>query len=261
MNNNHLGVNQSFTKFMFITPAATDEASRARVRAAGSAISRGFFNDFGADGARTTQVFESIQFLTSNGRNAGWDPLARASYVVQVVANYRSRLEDIETDLRRRLSGRATIHALNGALQAPRYTSAEMFDYAYKSAPARNSGRTIRNAIIIPMKKTSDWWAKDPLERHSYFYPHDDLATGARAKGHACAAEAGITTIFHRLYHNPDGYQREGEFDFIAYFECSDEHLATFDHVCAALRDERQNPEWRYVVEGPEWRGHRVLRW
>ena len=62
-------------------------------------------------------------------------------------------------------------------------------------------------------------------------------------------------------YHNPDGYQRSGEYDFVTYFECTDNHLAAFDRVCAALRDERQNPEWHYVREGPEWRGYRVLRW
>ena len=39
------------------------------------------------------------------------------------------------------------------------------------------------------------------------------------------------------------------------------ENLAIFDQVCRNLRDVEQNPEWEYVVEGPEWRGHRVLRW
>jgi hypothetical protein len=61
--------------------------------------------------------------------------------------------------------------------------------------------------------------------------------------------------------YNPDGTGRAGELDFITYFECADEHLGTFEQVCGALRDERQNPEWRYVVEGPEWRGKRVLKW
>jgi hypothetical protein len=80
-------------------------------------------------------------------------------------------------------------------------------------------------------------------------------------KGHARAAEPGITTIHRRLFYNPDGPGRTGEFDFITYFECADEHVATFDRVCAALRDQQQNPEWRFVEEGPEWRGRRVLRW
>jgi len=33
--------------------------------------------------------------------------------------------------------------------------------------------------------------------------------------------------------------------------------LATFDQICQSLRDVRQNPEWRFVIEGPEWRGRR----
>jgi hypothetical protein len=126
---------------------------------------------------------------------------------------------------------------------------------------ARVSGRVQRNVIIIPIRKTQEWWDKHALDRHAYFYPHADATSGRPFKGHARAAEAGISTIYRRLYYNPDGHSRPDEFDFITYFECSDEHLATFDEICGALRDDRQNPEWRYVVEGPEWRGKRVLKW
>jgi hypothetical protein len=94
-----------------------------------------------------------------------------------------------------------------------------------------------------------------------YFYPHLDRTTGVSVKGHALAAEAGVPALFRRLYHNPDGYERPGEFDFITYFECGDEGLPVFDRVCKALRDPLQNPEWRFVEEGPMWRGKRVLRW
>src|SRR5258706_398729 len=83
------------------------------------------------------------------------------------------------------------------------------------------------------------------LERHAYFYPHVDVATGCPASGHARSADAGISTIFRRLYHNPDGYARAGEYDFVTYFECEDEHVATFDRVCASLRDTAKNPEWK----------------
>jgi hypothetical protein len=114
--------------------------------------------------------------------------------------------------------------------------------------------------IIIPMRKSREWWEKQALDRQTYFYPHAD-ASGARVKGHARAAEAGISTIYRRLYYNPDGHGRGEEWDFVTYFECADEHLATFDQICKALRDVRQNPEWRYVTEGQEWRGKRVLRW
>lgn len=257
---NHLGVNLAFTKFLFITPSRDDDAARTRLRSAGSIIARGFFNDFETEGGRDTPPHETIQFLV-NDDGHGQPGLTGARYAVQVSSKYRPRLQETEVELRRRLADNATIVALDGAVRNPQYTSAEMYAYAYKNASPRQSGRTQRNVIIIPMSKTAEWWEKGALDRHTYFYPHADPQTGTRVKGHARAAEAGISTIGRRLYYNPDGHSRPDEFDFITYFECADEHLATFDQICRALRDERQNPEWRFVLEGPEWRGKRVLKW
>jgi hypothetical protein len=258
---NHLGVNLSFTKFLFVLPARDDDAARTRLRAAGSIVARGFFNDFEAESTgRDNAPHETIQFLV-NDEGHGQSGLAGARYAIQVSSKYRPRLAETETELRRRVSDNAEIIAVDGAVRVPQYTSAAMHAYAYKDANVRRPGRVQRNVVIIPMSKTEEWWEKNPLDRHAYFYPHADGPTGTRVKGHARAAEAGISTIFRRLYYNPDGHGRPNQFDFVTYFECADEHLATFDQVCRALRDERQNPEWRYVVEGPEWRGRRVLKW
>lgn len=254
---NHLGVNLAFTKFLFLTPAREDDAARTRLRAAGAIVARGFFNDFEAEG-RDVSLHETIQFLINeNGRGA--EGIAGARYGIQISSKYRPRLLETEMELRRRVGDGAAIVALDGAVRAPQYTSAEMHAYAYKNAIARMSGRVQRNVIIIPMRKTQEWWEKPALERHAYFYPHSNGA--GPVKGHARSAEDGIRTIFRRVYYNPDGHGRDGEFDFITYFECADEHLPTFDRICRALRDQAQNPEWRYVVEGPEWRGRRVLKW
>jgi hypothetical protein len=136
-----------------------------------------------------------------------------------------------------------------------------MVHYSTAGAPPRRSGRLSRNAIVMPMRKTSEWWQKSALERHSYFYPHADQASASTVKGHALAAEQGIGSLFRRVYHNPDGYQRPGEFDFVSYFECDDNGLPVFERVLTSLRDQQQNPEWRYVEEGPIWRGRRVLKW
>ena len=257
----HLGVNLSFTKFLFLTTRHNDGAAHQRVRTAGGLIARGFFNDFDVSGGRDSQPLETIQFLVTDRAQASDDGLSSARYVAQVTAKYRPRLQDVESDLRRRLGEHASIRALDGAVRLPRYTSPEMHAYAYKAARSRESGRLMPNAVIIPLSKTAAWWEMAPLDRHTYFYPHTDLATGTRRKGHAVAAEAGIPTIYRRLYYNPDGHDQENQFDFITYFECTDPDLGTFDQVCHALRDEHQNPEWRFVVEGPEWRGRRVLRW
>src|SRR5687767_8308421 len=255
---NHIGVNMAYTKFFFVTPLRDDEATRAKLRTVGGIIGRGFFNDFDAEG-RDTPPHETIQFLI-RADGDGSAPRTGAPYALQVSSKYRPRLKETDVELRRRVADVANVTALEGAVRVPQYTSAEMHAYAYKNALPRASGRVQKNVIIIPINKSTEWWEKAALDRQTYFYPHAD-GMGARVKGHARAAEPGITTIFRKLYYNPDGHSRQDEWDFVTYFECADEHLATFDQICQTLRDVRQNPEWRYVTEGPEWRGKRVMRW
>jgi hypothetical protein len=100
----------------------------------------------------------------------------------------------------------------------------------------------------------------DWMHRESFFLPRYDAHERLVAKGHALAAAAGIPAIVRRNVHAPDGYGREGTYDFIPYFEFAEEHIALFCAVMAALRDTVQNPEWTYVREGPEWWGRRVHR-
>jgi hypothetical protein len=252
--------NLSFTRFLFIVPRGDDEAFPVRLRAAGAAIARGFFNDFDAEGAREVP-HETIQFLTVEGEMDPDSPIAAARYVVQVTGKYRPRLLEVEHEFRRRLGTSAELLPLEGAERAPRYSSAELHDFAYKPAAPRRSGRQMPHAFIVPISKTPEWWDLTALERHAFFYPHVDGATGAAVPGHALTAEAGIPTIFRRLFHNPDGYGREGQYDFITYFECAHEHVETFTRIHEALGDTAKNPEWRFVREGPLWRGRRVLRW
>ena len=256
---NHLGVNLAYTKFLFISPQCDDEATKGKLRAAAATISRAYFNDFEADGARDAAPQDSVQFLSSTC--AAGATCSRARYVMQISSRYRPRLQETEAELRRRISDVAAINAINGAMRVPQYTSAEMHAYAYRDARTRPPGRLQHQVIIIPMSKTPGWWDMSALERHAYFYPHTDAHTGRQVKGHAVAADAGISTIYRRLYYNPDGHGRPGEFDFITYFECDEQHLPVFDEICRSLRDVDQNPEWKFVVEGPEWRGKRVLKW
>jgi hypothetical protein len=256
---NHLGVNLAYAKFFFVTPARDDEATKGKLRAAAAIVSRGFFNDFESEG-RDAPPHETIQFLVRAERGDGAERPAGAAYALQVCSKYRPRLKDTEIELRRRVGEFAEVTSFEGAVRVPQYTSAEMYSYAFKGALPRGSGRVQRNVIIIPLNKSQEWWDKAALDRQTYFYPHADRS-GTHVKGHARAAEAGINTVFRKLYYNPDGHGRQGEWDFVTYFECADEHLAIFDQICEALRDVRQNPEWRYVSEGPEWRGRRVLRW
>ena len=261
--------NLAYTRFLFVIPRHEDDAHGARLRTAGANIARGFFNDYDIDDNRETQVqaFETIQFLI---REPETKPLPEgtpgphiqmARYAVQITSKYRPRLQEIDEEFRRRMGDSSEIITLEGAARNPRYSSAEMVNYSNRGAPPRRSGRVSKNAIIIPIRKTAEWWQKSALERHSYFYPHIDHASASPVKGHALAAEKGIGSLFRRVYHNPAGYERPEEWDFITYFECDDDGLEVFEQVMGALRDFHQNPEWRYVNEGPIWRGKRVLRW
>jgi len=268
-NGSAAGANLSYTKFLFVMARADDDAHGGRLRTAGGNIARGFFNDFDIDDSRETQAqpFETIQFFVRDGEMPTPEPtcigpcINKARHLVQVSSKYRPRLVEIEDELRRRIGDAADVLALDGAVRTPRYSSPEMVHYTTKGAPPRRSGRGSRNAIIVPIRKTAEWWQMSALERHAYFYPHVDAASACPVKGHAMTAEKGIASLFRRVYHNPDGYQRPDEFDFVTYFECDDEALPVFDGVLESLRDTQQNPEWQFVNEGPIWRGKRVLRW
>ena len=257
---NQTGVNLVHSKFFFITLRCDDEDTRTKVRTAGAAIGRGFFNDFGASGTSETATLETIQLLVNDHPEVCTEGIRSAQLVAQVSAKYRPRLEEVDTEFRRRLGDSVGLRTLDGALRVPRYTSAELHRHSYAKAVCRQTGEGMPNAVILPMSKSDEWWKMHRLERHQYFYPHTG-PDGRTVKGHAVAAEEGVATIFRRLYHNPDGYQRDGEYDFVTYFECSDENLPVYDRISASLRDQEQNPEWRYVTEGPEWRGRRVFRW
>jgi hypothetical protein len=254
-------VSQAFTRFMFIVARDQGESFLTRLRAAGVAVARGFFNDFDADGARESQSHEAIQFLVATGWTYPDSAISAADYVVQVTGKYRPRLLEVENELRRRLGDLAVVRSLEGVERTARYTSAEMDDFANRPAAPRRSGRHAAHAIILPLSKTAAWWAMPAMERQTFFYPHIDGDMGCQVPGHAKAAEQGIHSVFRRLYHNPDGYQRPGEYDFITYFECAPEHVETFDRIHRALKDTSQNPEWRFVREGPLWKGKRVLKW
>jgi len=197
------GVNLSFTKFLFIVPRREDEAALTKLRAAGSHLSRGFFNDFDADGTRESQPRETVQFLVGGGERHADSGIAAARYAVQVSGKYRPRLQELEVELRRRLGDMGDVIAIDGAERTPRYTSVDLYDFAYRRALQRKSGRVARNAIVLPISKSSQWWKKSSLERHTYFYPHVDAGTGCPVHGHAQTAQespvGGATTKEHVL--------------------------------------------------------------
>ena len=189
-NGNGNGGNLAFTRFLFVIARSDDEAHGVRLRTVAGNLSRGFFNDFDIDDTREMQApgFETIQFYVRDGDGPAPEScqnpcLQKARHLVQVSSKYRPRLLEVDEELRRRIGDSVEILALDGAFRNSRYSSPEMVQYSNQDVPTRRSGRLSRNAIVVPMRKTPEWWQKSALERHSYFYPHVDHMSASAGKG------------------------------------------------------------------------------
>jgi len=133
-----------------------------------------------------------------------------------------------------------------------------MIQFAYAHALPPGPGEMYPLAAVTPMNKTAAWWNMDFLHRESFFLPRYDENENMVVKGHALASAAGVPNINRRLVHAPEGYGLDENYDFVGYFEFAEADAPVFRQVMAALRDTEQNPEWKYVLEGPEWWGRRV---
>ncbi|ABF40949.1 hypothetical protein Acid345_1948 [Candidatus Koribacter versatilis Ellin345] len=149
----------------------------------------------------------------------------------------------------------------SGVVRPTLYTGGAMQQFAYENQVRQQSGNTMPHVFLVPMCKTSEWWAKDWMERHTYFLPRYNWRGAKLKDGHALAAAPGIPHLYRRTYKHQVMPAPQGEYDFLNYFECADSGVPIFHEVCAALRDQRRNPEWHFVREGPTWRGHRASTW
>ena len=150
------------------------------------------------------------------------------------------------------------METLAGVMRPRSYTSHAMVQFAYAHALPPGPGDKYPLAVVTPINKTEAWWQMDFLHRESFFLPRYDKNANMVVKGHALASAAGIPNINRRLVHAPEGYGLDENYDFVGYFEFAEADAPVFRQVMAALRDTKQNPEWKYVVEGPEWWGRRV---
>ncbi|MCH8298017.1 MAG: hypothetical protein IH873_08120, partial [Chloroflexi bacterium] len=168
-------------------------------------------------------------------------------------------LKEYETGLRTLMEAAGgSVETLAGVMRPRSYTSHAMTEFAYAHALPPGKGEKYPLAAVTPMNKTDAWWQMDFLHRESFFLPRYDENENMVVKGHALASAAGVPNINRRLVHAPEGYGLEGNYDFVGYFEFAEADAPVFREVMAGLRDTQQNPEWKYVLEGPEWWGRRV---
>jgi hypothetical protein len=205
----------------------------------------------------------AVAFLRRVGATPGPradDGLLHADAVVHVAAPTAAPVEEFRGEATRLLGAAVTPLVLSGVVRPMTYTGNAMHNFAYAHRVIQQPGTVMPNAFLVPMSKTAAWWAKDWMERHTYFLPRYDDGRMV-SEGHALASAAGIPCLLRRTYKHPTEPAPADAYDFVTYFECADADVPTFHAVCAALRDVRKNPEWAFVREGPTWHGRRVPTW
>ena len=150
---------------------------------------------------------------------------------------------------------------LAGQVRPKNYTGAAMDRWAYARAVVQQPAAAMPNGFFVPLSKSAESWAKDWMERHTYFLPRYDEQGRMTSEGHALASAEGIACLLRRTYRHAAEPAPSGEYDFLTYFEGSEADVPTFHRVCDVLRDLARNPEWRFVREGPTWHGRRVASW
>jgi hypothetical protein len=190
------------------------------------------------------------------------DPaLLATEAIIHVAAPGPEPVAALCAELTRLLAPAAPPRVLGGVFRPLSYTGTAMFNFSYAHRVLQQPARVAPHAFLLPMSKTPAWWAKDWMERHTYFLPRYDDAGAMRSQGHVLASAAGVASLMRRTYRHPVSPAPDGDYDFLTYFECADAGVPVFHEVCAALRDVARNPEWAFVREGPTWRGVRVAGW
>jgi hypothetical protein len=211
----------------------------------------------------TDHPARAVAFLRRVGATPGPradDGLLHADAVVHVAAPTAAPVEEFCREATGLLGPAVTPLVLGGVVRPMTYTGSAMHNFAYAHRVVQQPGTVMPNAFLVPMSKTAAWWAKDWMERHTYFLPRYDDGRMV-SEGHALASAAGIPCLLRRTYKHPTEPAPADAYDFVTYFECADADVPTFHAVCGALRDVRRNPEWAFVREGPTWHGRRVPGW
>jgi len=133
--------------------------------------------------------------------------------------------------------------ALRGVRSNERYTTRAEHD----ALTARQAGLDrpeATRAALIPIRKSSAWWALSQDQRRSIF---------EEQSGHVSRSLPYLPAIARRLYHCRD--IPDQPFDFLTWFEFAPEHEGAFDELVALLR---ASAEWGYVDREVDIRVHRA---
>src|SRR5262249_19254973 len=149
---------------------------------------------------------DSVAFLRrvdATSADIADDGLLHADAVVHVASPKPEPVQDFCAEASRLLAPLATVRVLGGVVRPKVYTGSAMNNFAYAHQVVQQRGDVMPNAFLVPMSKTAAWWAKDWMERHTYFLSRYDDEGRMVSKGHALAAEAGIPCLLRRTYKYP----------------------------------------------------------
>jgi hypothetical protein len=221
----------------------------------------GLRNEFDAVDGHPTNAVAFLRRVDATPADIEDHHLLHSDAVIHVASPTAERVTAFCVEVDRLLGPAVKRRVLSGVVRPTNYTGNAMHDFAYAHQVTQQPGGVMPNAFLLPMGKAPAWWAKDWMERHTYFLPRYDESGRMVNQGHALAAAAGIPCLMRRTYKHATLPAPEGAYDFVNYFECADAHIPTFHEVCRALRETTKNPEWRFVREGPTWHGRRVATW
>jgi len=238
---------------------ATDALAAADIPAI--ALRHGLHNEYFAQEGHPQEAIAFLRRVDVKPADIEDEGLAAATAIVHVASNDAATVAAVTAGIEALLPATVRARVLTGTVPPTQYTGGAMHDFAYAHQRAQEPGGSMPVAFLLPLRKTAEWWAKDWMERHTYFLPHYDSERRMVHEGHPLAAAAGIPALMRRTYRCGQAPPTRDGYDFLTYFECAVADVAAFDAVCAALRDTQRNPEWRFVREGPAWRGRRVESW
>ena len=250
--------------FLFVTFG--DAVAGGELAEALDLLGQGMENIHDTDGPPSDEAFEKgrFQLLRSEAgltteQQIVHPEISGSHGLIRLECASLEPIKRYETGLRALIESRGgSVETLAGVQRQRSYTSHAMVQFAYANALPPGPGEKYPLATVTPLNKTDAWWEMDSMHRESFFLPRYDDNQNMVVKGHALACAVGIPSIIRRLVHAPEGFGLEGNYDFVGYFEFAEADAPVFRQVMEALRDTRQNPEWKYVLEGPEWWGRRV---
>jgi hypothetical protein len=218
-------------------------------------------NEFDSRGGHPDEAIAFIRRIDVTTGEVVDEGLVNANVIVHVAAPSVAPVTQFCEQLTSLLGPSIKFRILRGVVRPMSFTGGAMHNFAYANQVSQQRGAKAPHAFLVPLNKTSDWWKKDWMERHTYFLPRYDDQRRMVNEGHALAAAGGVSCLMRRTYKHESEPAPDHAYDFLTYFECADKDIPVFQSVVASLRDVKKNPEWNFVREGPTWHGRRVSSW